>query len=77
MQTRTVRSLQLGFVFSAALAALAFASIEPASGITTPGGITHIAKKPGGITHIAKNQVWPLKSLITMDPCAQFVCVEL
>ena len=67
MQTRTVRSLQLGFVFSAALVALAFASIEPASGITTPGGITHIAK----------NQVWPLKSRITMDPCAQFVCVAL
>ncbi len=67
MQAKTVRSLQLGLVFSATLAALAFASGEPTSGITTPARITQIEK----------NQVWPLKGHITMNPCADFACVEL
>lgn len=85
MQTRTVRSLQLGFVFSAALVALAFVSaalaivsVKPTFDIITPARFTQVEKnQAGGITHIAKNQVWPIKGRITMDPCANFECVEL
>ncbi len=74
MQTRTLRNLQLGLALSATVAALAFVSaatafvsVEPTSSIISPAGITQVDK----------NQAWPLKGRITMNPCADFVCVEV
>ena len=74
MQTRTVRSLQLGLVFSAALVALAFVSAALAIVSVKP---TFDIITPARFTQVEKNQVWPLKGNITMNPCANFECVEI
>ena len=35
-----------------------------------------IAGQPSGQTVIEKNSVWPLKQLMSMDPCAVAICQE-
>jgi hypothetical protein len=50
--------------------AFALAPLDPAKSAITA------AEPPEGMTVIEKNSAWPLKSRMSMDPCAVTICQE-
>ena len=63
-----------------ATAALAITLLAAsASALTSPdpgAGQSTAAEMPSGHTVIEKNSSWPLKQLMSMDPCAVTICQE-
>ena len=54
--------------------AFALAPLDPAKAPETIIGTS--AGQPAGHTVIEKNSVWPLKTRMSMDPCAVTICQE-
>ncbi len=59
-----------------AIAALAVALLTAGAGAVTSPKRVSAEPQPSRSTVVEKNQLWPVKGLITVEPCAVRACQE-
>jgi hypothetical protein len=64
-------------ITAAAIGLLAAGVIGIVAASFNPAAVVFATVTSTNITAIAKNQAWPVKGLITMDPCAVAACQEV